>query len=157
MRTKAKQAATNVWPRGGGRAAPTGVAQAQLKQAGHAPGGPLDDRYPYLLVDAKLEEVRQGGRLVPKCVVVAPAVHETGRREAIGVDVGEAEIEAFWREFLRSLVKRGLNGVRLAIADAHPGLKAALASPWQRRTVHFLRDCRVSRTLKEVSCRRHRS
>ena len=124
MRTKAKQAATNVWPRGGAEQLLREL-QAQLKQAGHAPGGPLDDRYPYLLVDAKLEEVRQGGRLVPKCVVVAPAVHETGRREAIGLDVGEAEIEAFWREFLRSLVKRGLNGVRLAIADAHPGLKAA--------------------------------
>src|SRR5207244_6877827 len=56
-----------------------------------------------------------------------------------------AETEAFWREFLRSLVRRGLTGVQLAISDAHPGLKAALAQvlgcPWQRCTVHFLRDC----------------
>jgi putative transposase len=49
-------------------------------------------------------KVRDGGRVVPKCVVVAHAVHETGRREII--DVGEAETEAFWREFLRSLVAR---------------------------------------------------
>src|SRR3954470_8884666 len=52
----------------------------------------------------------------------------------------------FWREFLRSLVTRGLSGVQLAISDAHPGLKAALAqvlgAPWQRCTVHFLRDLR---------------
>ena len=88
---------------------------------------PLEDRCPYLFVDAKVEKVRQGGRLMPKCVVVAPAVPETGRREIIGLDVGEAEIEAFWRELLRSRVKRGLNGVQLAICDAHPGLKAALA------------------------------
>ena len=62
-----------------------------------------------------------------KCVVIAHAVHETGRREIIGLDVGAAETEAFWREFLRSLVARGLVGVQLAISDAHPGLKAALA------------------------------
>ena len=65
---------------------------------------PLEGRYPYLFVDAKLEKVRQGGRVVRKCVVLAHGVHETGRREILGLDVGEAETEAFWREFLRSLV-----------------------------------------------------
>jgi transposase-like protein len=106
---------------------------------------PLEGRYPYLFVDAKVEKVRAGGRVVRKCVVIAHGVHETGRREIVGLDVGEAETEAFWREFLRSLVARGLVGVQLAISDAHPGLKAALAqvigAPWQRCTVHFLRDC----------------
>ena len=81
-----------------------------------------------------------------QCVVIAHAVHETGRREIIGLDVGAAETEAFWREFLRSLVARGLVGVELAISDSHPGLKAALAqvlgAPWQRCTVHSLRDLR---------------
>src|SRR5687768_4444230 len=106
---------------------------------------PLEGRYPYLFVDAKVEKVRDGGRVARKCVVVAHAVHETGRREIIGLDVGESETEAFWREFLRSLIVRGLAGVQLAISDAHPGLKAALAqvlgTAWQRCTVHFLRDC----------------
>ena len=105
----------------------------------------MEGRYPYLFVDAKVEKVRDGGRVVRKCVVIAHGVHETGRREIIGLDVGEAETEAFWREFLRGLVARGLVGVQLAISDAHPGLKAALAqvlgAPWQRCTVHFLRDC----------------
>jgi putative transposase len=107
---------------------------------------PLEGRYPYLFVDAKIEKVRDGGRVQRKAVVVAHAVHETGRREIIGLDIGEAETEAFWTEFLRSLVARGLVGVQLAISDAHPGLKAALAkvlgAPWQRCTVHFLRDLR---------------
>src|SRR4051794_13507258 len=107
---------------------------------------PLEGRYPYLFVDAKVEKVRDGGRVARKAVVIAHAVHESGRREIIGLDVGAAETEAFWREFLRSLVARGLVGVELAISDAHPGLKAALAqvlgAPWQRCTVHFLRDLR---------------
>jgi putative transposase len=106
----------------------------------------LEGRYPYVFVDAKIEKVRDGGRVARKCVVIAHAVHETGRREIIGLDVGEAETEAFWTEFLRSLVARGLVGVQLAISDAHPGLKAAIArvlgSSWQRCTVHFLRDLR---------------
>jgi putative transposase len=106
---------------------------------------PLEGRYPYLWLDAKVEKVRDGGRVRRKALVIAHGVHETGRREVLALDVGEAETEAFWREFLRSLVKRGLVGVQLAISDAHPGLKAAIAQvlgcPWQRCTVHFLRDC----------------
>jgi transposase-like protein len=108
-------------------------------------GRPLEGRYPYLFLDAKVEKVRDGGRVVTKALVIAHAVHETGRREILGIDVGEAETEAFWTEFVRSLVKRGLTGVQLAISDAHSGLKAAIAKvlgcAWQRCTVHFLRDC----------------
>src|SRR5215218_4267525 len=106
---------------------------------------PLEGRYPYLWLDAKVEKVRDGGRVVRKCLVIAHAVHESGRREVIGLDCGECETEAFWREFLRGLVKRGLTGVQLVVSDAHQGLKAAIAKvlsvPWQRCTVHFLRDC----------------
>jgi transposase-like protein len=106
---------------------------------------PLEGRYPYLFLDAKMEKVRDGGRVVAKALVVAHGVHESGRREILSIDVGEAETEAFWTDFLRGLVKRGLTGVKLAISDAHAGLKAAIAkvigSGWQRCTVHFLRDC----------------
>jgi putative transposase len=62
-----------------------------------------------------------------KALVIAHGVHETGRREVIGLDVGAAETEAFWTDFIRALVARGLAGVQLAISDAHPGLKAAIA------------------------------
>jgi putative transposase len=120
-----------------------GLLDKQVQAFGNRP---LEGRYPYVFVDAKIEKVRDGGRVARKCVVVAHAVHETGRREIIGLDVGAAETEAFWTQFLRSLVARGLVGVQLAISDAHPGLKTAIArvlgSPWQRCTVHFLRDLR---------------
>jgi len=105
---------------------------------------PLEGRYPYLWLDAKVEKVRDGGRVVRKCLVLAYAVHESGYREVIGLDVGESETEAFWRSFLRGLVERGLGGVRLVVSDAHAGLKKAIAQvlgcPWQRCTVHFLRE-----------------
>jgi putative transposase len=106
---------------------------------------PLEGDYPYLWLDAKVEKVRDGGRVVGKAVVIAYGVHESGRREILGVDVGAAETEAFWTDFVRSLVARGLTGVQLVVSDAHEGLKQAIARvlscPWQRCTVHFLRDC----------------
>jgi len=105
---------------------------------------PLEGRYPYLWLDAKVEKVRDGGRVVRKALVLAYGVHESGYREVIALDVGEAETEAFWRSFLRSLVERGLSGVQLVISDAHAGLKKAigqvLGCPWQRCTVHCLRE-----------------
>jgi transposase-like protein len=105
---------------------------------------PLEGRYPYLWLDAKVEKVRDGGRVVRKALVLAYGVHESGYREVIGLDVGEAETEAFWRSFLRGLVERGLTGVQLVVSDAHAGLKKAigqvLGCPWQRCSVHFLRE-----------------
>ena len=105
---------------------------------------PLDGAYPYLWLDAKIEKVRERGGVRQKALVVAYAVHESGVREVIGIDVGEAETEAFWTEFLFSLTARGLSGVRLCVSDAHQGLRTAIARVlgcrWQRCTVHFLRD-----------------
>src|SRR5215212_5473449 len=105
---------------------------------------PLEGAYPYLWLDAKVEKVRDGGRIRRKALVLAYGVHQSGYREVIGVDVGESETEAFWRSFLRGLVERGLAGVQLVVSDAHAGLKRAigqvLGCPWQRCTVHFLRE-----------------
>jgi putative transposase len=105
---------------------------------------PLEVAYPYLWLDAKVEKVRAGGRVEHRALVVAYGVDASGQREVIGLDVGPAETEAFWREFLRGLVRRGLAGVQLVVSDAHEGLKTAIAQvlscPWQRCTVHFLRD-----------------
>ena len=125
---------------------------------------PLEGAYPYLWLDAKYVKVRDRGRVVSKALVVAYAVHETGVREVIGLDVGEVESGSFWVEFLRGLKRRGLAGVRLAVTDQHEGLKAAVARvlgcPWQRCTVHFTRDmvmhCRrdqrglVAAALREI-------
>jgi putative transposase len=118
---------------------------------------PLEGAYPYLWLDAKVERVREPSGVRHKALVIAHGVHESGRREVIGLDVGEAETESFWRAFLRSLRERGLDGVRLCISDAHAGLKAAIAQvlgcPWQRCTVHSPREGRGGRRLDQVVLR----
>jgi transposase-like protein len=106
---------------------------------------PLDKRCAYVWLDAVYPKVRQNHRIVSQAFVIALGVDETGHRTILGFDVGAAESEAFWVEFLRSLVKRGLTGVQLVISDAHEGLKKAVAkvlngASWQRCRVHFMRN-----------------
>ena len=89
-------------------------------------------------------KVREAGRIVSVAVTVAVAVNDQGRREVLGMAIGASEAEAFWTEFLRSLARRGLRGVKLVISDDHKGLKAAatriLGATWQRCRVHFARN-----------------
>jgi putative transposase len=75
---------------------------------------------------------------------VAVGVNTEGQREVLGLKVGASEAEPFWTEFLRSLNRRGLRGVKLVISDSHEGIKAAvskvLKATWQRCRVHFMRN-----------------
>jgi putative transposase len=106
---------------------------------------PLEASYPYLWLDATFPKVREDGRVLSMALVVAIGVRETGEREVLGLDLGPAEDGVFWLGFLRSLVARGLTGVRLVISDAHEGLRKAIpavmaGASWQRCTVHFQRN-----------------
>ena len=105
---------------------------------------PLEGDWPYLWLDATYVKVRHAGRIVSVAVIVAVAVNAQGRREILGMAIGASEAETFWTEFLRSLARRGLRGVKLVISDDHKGLKAAvgriLNATWQRCRVHFMRN-----------------
>ena len=106
---------------------------------------PLLWRYPYLWLDATYIKTREGGRVISQAVIIAYGVRETGEREVIGLAIGPGEDADFWKEFLRSLVRRGLTGVMLVVSDAHVGLREAIASiltgsSWQRCRVHFMRN-----------------
>jgi putative transposase len=107
---------------------------------------PLDGApYPYLVLDALEVKCREGGRTVNACVVHAVAVNRDGFRESLGLDVVTSEDGAAWLAFLRSLVARGLVGVKLVTSDAHPGLVDAIAATlpgaaWQRCRTHFMRN-----------------
>ena len=107
---------------------------------------PLDGApYPYLVLDALVVKCREGGRTVNVCVVHAVGVNRDGFRESLGLDVVTTEDGAAWLAFLRSLVARGLAGVRLVTSDAHPGLVDAIAATlagacWQRCRTHAMRN-----------------
>jgi putative transposase len=107
---------------------------------------PLDQGpYRFVWADALVVKVREGGRTVGVHVLIATGVNAEGRREILGAEVTSAEDGAGWLAFFRSLVARGLCGVRLVTSDAHPGLVAAIraslpGASWQRCRTHYLRD-----------------
>jgi putative transposase len=107
---------------------------------------PLEGPYPYVWLDATYLKSRQDGHVASTAVVIAVGVNgNSGEREVLGLDVGPSEDGAFWSSFLRSLVVRGLSGVRLVTSDSHRGLKEAIeavvqGASWQRCRVHFMRN-----------------
>jgi transposase-like protein len=105
----------------------------------------LDERYPYLILDARYEKVREAGVIVSQAVLVAVAVDEDGRRQILAIELANRESRSSWREFLCGLKARGLAGVEFVVSDNHEGLKAAIRevlpeAAWQRCYVHFLRN-----------------
>jgi transposase-like protein len=108
---------------------------------------PLTGEYRSVWLDATYLKVRQGGRVVSVAAIIATGVNADGRREVLGLGLGPSEAREFWAEFLRGLVRRGLQGVQLVISDAHEGLKAAIRqvfnATWQRCRVHLMRNLLV--------------
>jgi transposase-like protein len=105
---------------------------------------PIEGDWPYIWLDATYVKVRQNGRIISVAVIIAVGVNTDGRREVLGMKIGASEAETFWTDFLRTLARRGLRGVKLVISDAHEGLKAAISkvlnATWQRCRVHFMRN-----------------
>ena len=105
---------------------------------------PIEGEWPYIWLDATYIKARRDHHIVSVAVIVAVGVNTDGRREVLGMTVGHSEAEPFWVEFLRSLARRGLRGVKLVVSDAHEGLKAAitkiLGATGQRCRVHFMRN-----------------
>jgi putative transposase len=105
----------------------------------------LNEPFPYLLLDARYEKVREGGIMISQAVLIAVAVDGEGRRQVLGVDLANRESRSSWRDFLLQLQERGLFGVEFVVSDDHPGLKKAIrevlsGAAWQRCYVHFLRN-----------------
>jgi transposase-like protein len=103
---------------------------------------------PYVLLDARYERVREAGQIMDCAVLVAVGITETGHRRVLGVSVALSEAEVHWRAFMDDLVKRGLTGVKLIVADDHAGLKAARRAvlpsvPWQRCQFHLQQNAQA--------------
>ena len=105
----------------------------------------LEEPFPYLILDARYERVREGGVIASQAVLVAIGVDWEGRRQVLGVELANRESRSSWRSFLAGLRERGLHGVEYVVSDDHAGLKAAIReilpeAAWQRCYVHFLRN-----------------
>ncbi len=106
---------------------------------------PLEGVYPYLVLDARYEKVRQDGVIRSQAVQIAIGINDEGRRQILAVELANRESQTSWRDVLLELKSRGLRGVEFVVSDDHAGLKRAIAevipeAVWQRCYVHFLRN-----------------
>jgi putative transposase len=106
---------------------------------------PLAEAFPYLILDARYERVREAGVITSQAVLIAIGIDWDGRRQVLAVELANRESRSSWRDFLLGLKTRGLHGVEFVVADDHAGLRAALRevlaeAAYQRCSVHFLRN-----------------
>lgn len=119
----------------------TSQLDAELERWRNRPLG----EYPYLILDARYEHVRNGGTVVDVALLIAIGITPEGHRTVLGVSVSDSEAEVHWREFLKSLIARGLHGCRYIVSDDHAGLKKARTAcfsgvPWQRCQFHLMQN-----------------
>jgi len=105
----------------------------------------LDEEYPYLILDARYEKVREDGVIRTRAVMIAIGINWDGRRSVLAVELAQRESQTTWRDFIVKLKERGLIGVEFVVSDHHLGLKKAIGellqeAIWQRCYVHFLRN-----------------
>lgn len=105
----------------------------------------LDEPYPYLILDARYEKVRDAGVITHQAVLIAIGINWDGKRQVLAVEMANRESQSSWKEFLLRLKERGLSGVEFVVSDDHAGLKKAIfevltEAAWQRCYVHFLRN-----------------
>jgi transposase-like protein len=106
---------------------------------------PLEHPFPYVMLDARYEKVRNNGIVTSQAVLVAIGISWDGIKEVLGVAIANRESRTSWKEFLISLRNRGLHGIEFVVSDDHDGLKKAIReifseATWQRCYVHFLRN-----------------
>lgn len=108
-------------------------------------GRPLAEPFPYLILDARYEKVREAGVVMSQAVLIAVGIDWDGRRQILAVEMANRESRSSWKDFLLALKARGLHGVEFVVADDHAGLRAAIRevladAAYQRCYVHFLRN-----------------
>lgn len=106
---------------------------------------PLDEAYPYLILDARYEKVREAGVIRSLAVLIAIGINWEGQRQVLAVELANRESQSSWKDFLLRLKQRGLSEVEFVVSDDHAGLKKAISevlteAAWQRCYVHFLRN-----------------
>jgi putative transposase len=98
--------------------------------------------FPFVLADALVLKVREGGHVRAVAALLATGVNAAGYREILGVQLGDSESERSWKDFFVWLKARGLSGVDLVVSDHHGGLVNVIrvqfqGATWQRCQTHL--------------------
>ena len=101
--------------------------------------------YPFVIVDALVVKVRRDHAVRATSALIVSGVNAQGRREILGLSLGDSESEGTWTDMFAWLKRRGLHGVEVLVSDDHAGLVKAAQRAfqgviWQRCQVHLQRN-----------------
>jgi len=106
---------------------------------------PLDDFYFVLWMDGIHIKVRENHKLVSKCVYIVMGLNSLGKKEVLGIWIGQEESASFWREVLNDLKSRGIKDILLTVTDNLKGFTNAINGAFSKSitqicVVHMIRQ-----------------
>jgi transposase-like protein len=106
---------------------------------------PLDDFYFVLWMDGIHIKVRENHKLVSKCVYIVMGLNSLGKKEILGIWIGQEESASFWREVLNDLKSRGIKDILLTVTDNLKGFTEAIKGAFTKSitqicVVHMIRQ-----------------
>ena len=121
------------------------ITETIMEQAKEWQARPLDSVYPFLFLDAVHYSVRTNGKVVKRAAYVILGINLEGKKDVIGIYIGENETSKFWLQVLTDMKSRGVKDVLISSIDGLPGFSDAIKTMFpkaevQRCIVHQIRN-----------------
>jgi len=121
------------------------ITETIMEQAKEWQARPLDSVYPFLFLDAVHYSVRTNGKVVKRAAYVILGINLEGKKDVIGIYIGENETSKFWLQVLTDMKSRGVKDVLISSIDGLPGFSDAIKTVFpkaevQRCIVHQIRN-----------------
>ncbi len=121
------------------------ITETIMEQAKEWQARPLDSVYPFLFLDAVHYSVRTNGKVVKRAAYVILGINLEGKKDVIGIYIGENETSKFWLQVLTDMKSRGVKDVLISSIDGLPGFSDAIRAVFpkaevQRCIVHQIRN-----------------
>lgn len=106
---------------------------------------PLEDIYAVVFMDAIHYHVRSEGRIVKRAVYIALGIDMNGRKDILGMYVGENESAKFWLSIMNGLKNRGVRDILISCVDGLAGFPEAIGAVFpeteiQHCVIHQIRN-----------------
>ena len=116
---------------------------------------PLEEVYAVVYMDAIHYHVRSEGRIVKRAVYVAIGIDMSGKKDVLGMYVGENESAKFWLSILNGLRNRGVEDILIICVDGLTGFPQAIEAVFpqtevQQCIIHQIRNSTKYVSYKEL-------
>nr|WP_279052923.1 IS256 family transposase [Eisenbergiella tayi] len=111
----------------------------------------LDGFYPVVFLDAVHYKVREEGRIVTKASYVALGINAEGRKDILGIWIGENEGAKFWLKVCNELKNRGVKDILIACIDGLPGFPDAIKTVFPETRIQLCIIHQIRNTMKYIA------